>query len=121
MDLIVRIGFGIVVLSMVFLVFVFTRAYLDPAKRLDHKYKIVAAALGVGSLGVGIWAINPLSQAFGGPPLHPVAMAIASLLILLASCSIIGSTAIGGTPGTLRFFLICTAAWTIGCLAGVFL
>lgn len=121
MSLIVRIGFGIVVLSMAFLVFVFTRAYRDPTKRLDHKYKIVAAALAIGSLGVGIWAINPLSQSFGGPPLHPVGMGIASTLILLASCSIIGSTAIGGSKATLRLFLLFAAAWALGCLVGAWL
>jgi hypothetical protein len=67
MTILVSIGFGIVVISMAFLVVVFTRAYFDKSKRADPRYRLLAAALGVGSVGVGLWAFNPLSQAFGGP------------------------------------------------------
>lgn len=121
MSMLIQICFGLVVLAMAFLVFVFGRAYHDPTKRLDARYKIVCAALSVSSLGVLMWAFNPLSNAFGGPPLPPVGMAVASGLILLASCSLIGSTAMGGDPATLRWFLLCAVAWAIGCIAGAIL
>lgn len=119
--LLIRICFGLVVLAMAFLAFVFARAYLDPSKRLDRRYKVVCSALSIGSIGVLMWAFNPLSNAFGGPPLPPIGMAIASALILAAAASLIGSTAMGGDPATLRWFLLCALAWSAGCMAGALL
>ena len=121
MTLLSVIGFGIVVISMVFLVIVFTRAYHDPSKRLDRRYKVVAGALAVGSAGVCLWALSPLSQALGGPALHPVAMFVATALIMSASASLIGSTAMGGDPRTLRWFLACSVAWAAGCVGAALL
>lgn len=116
--LIIRICFGLVVLAMAFLVYVFGRAYRDPFMRLDRRYKIVCGALAIGSAGVLMWAFNPLLKAFGGPPLPPYGMAVASSLILIAACSLIGSTAIGGNPRLLIFFLLCATAWAVGCIIG---
>lgn len=115
------IGFGIVVISMAFLVLVFWRAYRDPARQHDRRYKVVAGALAIGSLGVGLSAFNPLMQALGGSPLHPAAMFLASALILVAAASLIGSTAMGGDPSTLRWFLACCIGWTVFCVGRAWL
>lgn len=118
MNLIISIGFGLVVISMAFLVFVFLRAWHDPEKREDHRYRVVASALALGSLGVGMWAFNPLMQAFGGPALPIPLMFIASALILAAASSLVGSTAMGGSKGTLKWFVITCGLWTVGCILG---
>lgn len=119
--LLIRICFGLVVLAMAFLIFIFTRAYRDPSKRMDARYKVVCFALAIGSAGVLMWAFNPLSNAFGGPPLPPAGFAVASSLILTAACSLIGSTAMGGDRRTLAWFLMCGAAWAAGCIVGAWL
>lgn len=116
--LLIRICFGLVALAMAFLFFVFSRAYRDPSMRLDRRYKIVCGALSVGCVGVLMWAFNPLLQSFGGPSLPFYGMAVASALILLSACMLIGSTAIGGDPALLKFFLLCGSAWSLGCVAG---
>jgi hypothetical protein len=115
MAVFVQIGFGIVALSMAFLVLVFTRAYRDPSKRLDRRYRLVAAALAVGNAGTLVWALNPLSQSFGGPPLNPYLMMLASVLIQLSVAALIGSTAMGGNPKTLRWFLLLSFLWAVAC------
>jgi hypothetical protein len=116
METLIRIGFGLVVIAMGFLVAVFYRAYCDRDKLHDRRYRVVALALSVGSVGVGMWAFNPLLQAFGGPPLPGIGMFVASALILLSASSLIGSTAMGGAKTTLKCFLLVSAAWVAACL-----
>lgn len=112
-----QIGFGAMAIGMAFLIFVFTRAYLDPTKRLDRRYRVVAGSLAVGKVGVLIWAFNPLSQAFGGPPLHWILMGVATVLILFQTCALIGSTAIGGNQRILRFYVVLAVSWLVFCAA----
>jgi hypothetical protein len=115
MNLLIAIAFGPMALGAAFLIFVFTRAYLDPAKHLDRRYRVVALSLAIGQAGVLLWAFNPLSQAFGGPPLHWILMGVASALILISASTLIGSTAMGGNPRLLRWFLLISLGW-VGCL-----
>ena len=116
MGLLISIGFGCLALAMGFLVVIFYRAHRDKEMRHDARYRVASGAFTVGSLGVGLWAFNPLSQSLGGPPLHPHAMIVASVLIIAASSALICSTAIGGSRRTLTHFLLCCAAWTLGCV-----
>jgi hypothetical protein len=116
MALLIQVVFGFVVIAMAFLIVVFWRAYVDPSKRLDRRYRLVAGALAMGKVGVLIWAFNPLSQAFGGPPLHPLLMAFASGFILLSAAMLIGSTAMGGNPDTLFLCLGVSAVYVLICI-----
>jgi hypothetical protein len=116
MSLIIQIGFGLVVIAMAFLVFVFWRAFDDDSKRFDARYRLVAMSLLIGSVGVGMWAFNPLLQSFGYESLPLPGMAVASTLILLSASLLIGSTAIGSTKRTLKAFLISCAVWIAACV-----
>lgn len=116
MMLAIQIGFGLVVISMAFLVFVFWRAFVDPDKRTDSRYRVVAISLLSLSIGVGMWAFNPLLQAFGGPSLPLPGMFVASAFILLSASSLVSSTAMGGNKRTLKTFLLCCGAWVTGCV-----
>lgn len=116
MNLLIAIAFGPIALGSAFLIFVFLRAYLDPAKHLDRRYRVVALSLAIGQSGVLLWAINPLSQAFGGPPLHWLLMGVASVLMLISASFLIGSTAMGGNPRLMRWFILISLSWA-ACLA----
>jgi hypothetical protein len=120
-ELVQRIGFGLIIVSMAFLVFVFLRAFNEPEKRADRRYRLVAGALAICALAVGLGFTGRLSSSFGGPPLHPAALAIVSCIILISSSAIICSTAIGGSRATLKFYLLCVFAWASGCTLGTLL
>lgn len=118
MDLIITIGFGLVALSSLFLVVIFYRAWLDKGLRHDRRYRTASGALSIGKMGIAIWALNPLMQAFDGPPLPLWLMAMASAMILGSAMTLIGSTALGnGNKRTLCIFLCLGALWTIFCLS----
>jgi hypothetical protein len=114
--LLVTIGFGLVALSAVFLVYVFWRAWRDDAYRLDRRYRIVAAALAIGKIGIFFWALNPLSIVFYGTTLPLPVLILASVMILAAAITLLGSTALGGDKWTLKAFLVASAAWTAFCI-----
>ncbi len=120
-ELFVSAGFGIVVISMAFLIVVFTRAYHAKGVINERRYKVVVAALALSSAGIGLWALNPLSQSLGGPPLHVAAMIVASVCVLTASAMLIGSTAMGGGRETLNWFLGCSTLWLALCLIWAYL
>jgi hypothetical protein len=111
----ISVGFGLVVIAMAFKMFIFYRAFCDEEKRSDHRYRLVAGALSFGSLGVAMWAFNPLLQSFGGPPLPAWGMFVSSALILLSAILLVSSTAMGGSKRTLRVFLATCILWTTGC------
>lgn len=116
MSLAIKVGFGLVVISMAFLFFVFGRAWLDESKKTDPRYRLVAMALLIGCVGVGMWAFNPLLQAFGGPSLPLFGMIVASCLILLSASLLVGSTAMGSNKRTFRAFLACCGVWILACV-----
>lgn len=110
----IAIGFGLVVIASAFLTAVFYRAWRYPLIVVDDRFKVVIIALMVGTAGVGLWAFNPLIQAFGGGPLSGWLMFVASALLFAAMSALIGSTAIGGTQTMLRLFLITALGWVVG-------
>lgn len=112
----VQMGFGLVVIASAFLVFVFWRAYDDRDKRGDARYRLVSLSLCIGSVGVGMWAFNPLLQSFGGPSLPLPGLVVASGLILVSATSLVGSTAMGSNKRTLKAFLLTCAGWIIFCV-----
>lgn len=117
MNTAISIGFGLVVIAMAFKMFIFYRAFRYEDKRGDRRYRIVAGSLTFGSLGVAMWAFNPLLQSFGGPPLPNPGMFVASALILISASLLVGSTAMGGSRRTLGWFTVACVAWAVGCLA----
>lgn len=121
MGLAIQIGFGLVVIAMTFLVFVFGRAWLDEEKRTDARYRVVAASLLASCVGVGMWAFNPLLQSFGWPSLPLPGMFAASALILISASALVGSTAMGGNKKTLKAFLLCCAIWIAVCIVLAFI
>lgn len=112
----VPIGFGLVALSSLFLVFIFWRAWEDTNLRHDSRYRTVSGALAIGKVGIFLWAINPISVALGGAYLPTAVLVLASALLLIAAVTLIGSTALGGDRATLKIFLVCSAIWILLCL-----
>lgn len=110
------IGFGLVEISMLFLVIVFFRAWRDPDLLLDRRYRLVSFALTVGTIGIALWAFNPLSQALDGPPLTGVAMFISSALLLVSATTLIASTVLNGSKITVSAFVVVSIIWTFACL-----
>lgn len=116
MHMYVAIGSGAVAISTGFLVKIFYAAWRDQSLRDRRRYKVVTAALMTGKVGLFMWAINPLSWAFGFGVMPPWWMVVSSALVLAAASTLIGSTAMGGTKSTLVVFLICCTIWTMICL-----
>jgi hypothetical protein len=116
MHLLIQIGFGLVAIASAFCVFVFWRAFIDNEKRTDARYRVVAFALTLSSIGVGMWAFNPLLQSFGGPALPLLGLFVASVLLLVSASLLVSSTAMGGNKRTLRAFLACCGAWIVCCV-----
>jgi hypothetical protein len=110
------IGFGLVALSALFLVFVFFRAWRDDGFTGDGRYKLAAGALAFGKVGIFLWALNPLSAAFYGTLLPLWLRVLASAMVLCAAIALIGSTWLGGDRRTLSIFVVFAAIWTAFCI-----
>ena len=115
-DLLMALGFGLVALSSIFLVFIFWRARQDHGLRGDRRYRAASGALAVGKVGIAIWALNPVLVAFGYAPLPVPLRILASGLVLAAAIALIGSTALGGDRHTLKAFLLASIVWIGFCL-----
>ncbi|WP_309646605.1 hypothetical protein [Phenylobacterium sp.] len=110
------IGFGLVAISMLFLVVVFFRAWRDPDDKLDRRYRVVSGALMVWTAGAALWSYNPLSQSLGWPGLDGISMFVASVLLFLSSATLIGSTVLNGSRLTVAAYIVSSMIWIFGCL-----
>lgn len=112
----IAMGFGLVVLASAFRAVIFFRAWRSPPVEVDPRYHVVIGALIFGAVGTMLWAFNPLMLALGWGELNGVWMFIASLLLLVSSVALIGSTAMGGAKTMLTWFTAFSIVWIVGVL-----